>query len=64
MDDIAIIHGMKKIDARSLSPEAQEERRYQALRLRGELQLTWEEIARVVGIHIGTVIGHKRQLKR
>ena len=42
---------MKKIDARSLSPEAQEERRYQALRLREELQLTWKEIARVVGVH-------------
>lgn len=44
---------MKKIDARSLSPEAQEERRHQALRLREELQLTWKEIARVVGVHIG-----------
>jgi len=48
---------MKKIDARSLSPEAQEERRHQALRLREELQLTWKEIARVVGVHISTVIG-------
>lgn len=33
---------MKKIDARSLSPEAQEERRYQALRLRGELAINVE----------------------
>ena len=48
---------MKKIDARSLSLEAQEERRHQALRLREELQLTWKEIARVVGVQIGTVIG-------
>ena len=48
---------MKKVDGRCLSPEAQEERRHQALRLREELQLTWKEIARVVGVHISTVIG-------
>ncbi len=48
---------MKKVDGRCLSPEAQEERRRQALRLREELQLTWKEIARVVGVHISTVIG-------
>lgn len=55
---------MKKIDARSLSPEAQEERRHQALRLREELQLTWKEIARVVGVHIGTVIGWGQRFGR
>ena len=48
---------MKRVDGRCLSPEAQEERRRQALRLREELQLTWKEIARVVGVHISTVIG-------
>ncbi|MBK8964206.1 MAG: helix-turn-helix domain-containing protein [Candidatus Competibacteraceae bacterium] len=47
---------MKKIDARCLSPEAQEERRRQALRLREDLQWSWKEIARVVGVHISTVI--------
>ena len=48
---------MKRVDGRCLSPEAQEERRRQALRLREELQWTWKEIARVVGVHISTVIG-------
>ena len=55
---------MKKIDARSLSPEAQEERRHQALRLREELQLTWKEIARVVGVQIGPVIGWGQRFGR
>ena len=34
------------------------------LRLREELQLTWKEIARVVGVHIGTVIGWGQRFGR
>ena len=55
---------MKKIDARGLSPEAQEERRRQALRLREELRLTWKEIARVVGVHISTVLEWNKKFGR
>jgi len=47
---------MEKIDARKLPREAQEEMRRQAMRLREELHLTWSEIARVVGVNIGTVL--------
>ena len=46
---------MEKIDARKLPREAQEEMRRQAMRLREELNLTWKEIARVVGVSISTV---------
>ncbi|MBK8965065.1 MAG: hypothetical protein IPM75_19170 [Candidatus Competibacteraceae bacterium] len=55
---------MKKIDARCLSPEAQEERRRQALRLREELQLTWKDVARVVGGHVSTVLGWGQRFGR
>jgi transposase len=46
---------MEKTDARKLPREAQEEMRRQAMRLREELNLTWKEIARVIGVDIGTV---------
>jgi transposase len=47
---------MEKIDARKLPREAQEELRRQAMRMRAGLHLTWSEIARVVGVSIGTVM--------
>ena len=47
---------MEKVDARKLPREAQEEMRRQAMRMREKLQLTWKEVARVVGVSIGTVL--------
>lgn len=52
---------MQKIDARKLSREAQDEMRRQAMRLREELQLPWHEIARVVGVHVRTVLGWSKR---
>ncbi|HRX60583.1 MAG TPA: hypothetical protein P5260_05100 [Candidatus Competibacter sp.] len=49
---------MKKIDARGLSLEAQEEHRRQALRL------TWKEIARVVGAPISMVLEWNKKFGR
>jgi transposase len=46
---------MKKIDARKLSPSALKELRRMAVRMREELQLTWKEIAKVIGVSVGTV---------
>ena len=47
---------MEKFDARKLPRDAQEEMRRQAMRMREELKLSWKEIARVVGVHVSTVI--------
>lgn len=47
---------MNKIDARKLSPDALKVLRGQAVRLRAELQLPWREIARVMGVHVTTVL--------
>ncbi len=45
---------MEKIDARSLSTDAQQQLRYQAIRLR-EGGKTYDEIALVVGVHRLTI---------
>jgi transposase len=47
---------MEKIDARKLSSSALKEMRRLAMRMREELQLTWKEIAKVVGVNTGTVL--------
>jgi transposase len=52
---------MEKVDARKLPREAQDEMRRQAMRLREELHLSWKEIARVVGVHLGTVLAWYRR---
>jgi transposase len=52
---------MDKIDARKLPPEALEELRRQAMRMREKLHLTWEEIARVVGVSYGTVMAWSKR---
>lgn len=39
---------MEKFDARKLPLEAQDEMRWQAMRMREELNLSWKKIARVV----------------
>jgi transposase len=54
---------MKKIDARTLPREAQDEMRRQALRMRKELGLSWAEIARVVGVSLGAVMRWNRQYR-
>lgn len=52
---------MEKVDARKLPRDAQDEMRRQAMRMREELQLPWKEIARVVGVHVSTVIGWSKR---
>lgn len=47
---------MNKIDARKLSPDVLKALRGQALRMRETLQLPWREIARVMGVHVTTVL--------
>ncbi len=47
---------MKRIDARSLSTDAQQQLRHQAIRLR-EGGKTYDEIALVVGVHRSTISG-------
>lgn len=47
---------MKKIDARKLPRDALDEMRRQTMRIREELQLPWNQIARVVGVHVSTVL--------
>jgi DNA-binding transcriptional regulator YiaG len=47
---------MDKIDARKLPRSALKEIRRVAMRMREDLQLTWKEIANVVGVNIGTVL--------
>ena len=47
---------MEKIDARTLSTEAQQQLRHQAIRLR-EAGRTYDDIANVVGVHKSTVCG-------
>lgn len=47
---------MEKIDARKLPGSALKEMRRQAMRMRQELQLSWKEIARVMGVSVGTVL--------
>ena len=47
---------MEKIDARSLSTDAQQQLRYQAIRLREDGR-TYDEIALVVGVHPSTISG-------
>jgi len=46
---------MKKIDARKLPPEALEHIRRQAFVLRKQ-GYTWTHIAKVCGVHVGTVL--------
>jgi transposase len=53
--------GMEKFDARRLPRDAQDEMRRQAMRMREELKLPWKEIARVVGVHVSTVIGWSKR---
>jgi len=53
--------GMEKFDARKLPRDAQDEMRRQAMRMREELKLSWKEIARVVGVHVSTVIGWSKR---
>ncbi len=53
--------GMEKFDARKLPRDAQDEMRRQAMRMREELKLPWKEIARVVGVHVSTVIGWSKR---
>jgi len=48
---------MKKIDARSLPRDAQDEMRRQAIRMREQLKMTWAEIAKVVGVSETTAWG-------
>jgi transposase len=55
---------MKKLDARTLPREAQDEMRRQALRMRQELNLKWKEIARVMGVSISAVSGWSRRYKQ
>jgi len=45
---------MKKIDARTLKPEVQQQLRNQAIRLRKSGR-SYKEIAEIVGVHLGTV---------
>lgn len=47
---------MEKIDARKLPRSALKEMRRVAIRMREELQLSWKEIAKVVGVSTGTVL--------
>ena len=47
---------MDKIDARKLPRSALKEIRRVAMRMREDLQLTWKEIANIVGVNIGTVL--------
>ena len=47
---------MEKIDARKISPIALKEMRRQAVRMSDELQLTWKQIAKVIGVSVGTVL--------
>ena len=49
---------MEKFDARKLPREAQDEMRRQAMRIS---EITWKEIARVVGVHVSTVIGWSKR---
>ena len=53
--------GMEKFDARKLPRDAQDEMRRQAMRMREELKLSWKEIAKVVGVHVSTVIGWSKR---
>lgn len=52
---------MKKTDARKLSNDELRQLRLQADRLRRETSLTFAEIARIIGVHIGTVISWGRR---
>ena len=51
----------KRIDARKLPRDAQDEMRRQAMNMREELGLGWKEIAAVVGVHISTVLGWSKR---
>ncbi len=52
---------MEKIDNRKLPREVLEEKHRMAMRLREELNLTWQEITRRVQVHLTTVLaGSKR----
>jgi transposase len=53
--------GMEKFDARKLPRDAQDEMRRQAMRMREELKLSWKAIAKVVGVHVSTVIGWSKR---
>jgi transposase len=52
---------MEKVDSRKLPREAQDEMRRQAMRMREQLQLSWKEIAQVVGVNISTVMAWSRR---
>lgn len=47
---------MKEFDARKLPRGTQDEMRRQAMRMGEELKLSWKAIAKVVGVHVSTVI--------
>lgn len=47
---------MKKIDARKLSRETQDQMRRLAMNLREQRELTWQEVANVLGVHLSTVL--------
>ena len=55
---------MEKVDVRKLPRDAQEGLRLRAMRLRDELQLPWNEIARAVGVGEGTVLAWSRRYSR
>ncbi len=52
---------MEKFDARKLPRDAQDEMRRQTMRMREELKLFWKAIAKVVGVHVSTVIGWSKR---
>ncbi|MFB8831793.1 IS630 family transposase [Azotobacter sp. CWF10] len=52
---------MKKIDARKLSRETQEQMRRLAMNLREQRELTWQEVANVLGVHLSTVLAWSKR---
>lgn len=54
---------MNKIDARKISRDALKEIRRVAIRMREELDLTWKEIAQVIGVNVGTVLSWARRFE-
>jgi transposase len=54
----------EKVDTRTLPREVLEEKRRMAIRLREELNLTWKEIARLVQVHLTTVLGWSKRYQQ
>ncbi|WP_090622464.1 IS630 family transposase [Azotobacter beijerinckii] len=52
---------MKKIDARKLSRETQDQMRRLAMNLREQRELTWQEVADVLGVHLSTVLAWSKR---